>query len=328
MGWDGHSRKDIRYTPLVQLECCIYGGRRSRKDQGAIIRVRGSSDTREYLFKYLVYCSCVFTVLRSSFPSHLFSGRFAGSYYQETTPILYLGYFSESLENMAAALDILSRLPPPLKPIAGAVLSLGACYAINRLLSRRAVSGKRPRSSWKWDEEIVVVTGGSGGIGSAMVEGFARRGVTVVSLDIKPPSDADAISVSEKKSHFYQVDIRSRAAVQDAASWIRTNIGAPTVLINNAGLANGVSLLDAGESRIRDIFDVNILSHFWLVQAFLPDMVRRDHGHVVSVASVASYITLAGNVEYSCTKAGVMAFHEGLGQELRHRYGAKSVLTR
>jgi all-trans-retinol dehydrogenase (NAD+) len=255
---------------------------------------------------------------------------------------------------MAAAVDIFGRLPSSLKPIASVVLSLGVCYAINSLLSRRAVAGKRPGSSWRWNEEgegegegnkeIVVVTGGSGGIGGELVREFVRRGVTVVSLDIKPPSDDDDDDVDEndvigsekekekekkkKKSHFYQVDLRSRTAIKEAATHIRTTIGSPTVLINNAGLASGLPILQASESSIRDIFDVNILSHFWLVQEFLPEMVERDHGHVVSVASVAAYVTLAGNVEYSCAKAGVMAFHEGLGQELRHRYGAKSVLTR
>ncbi|KAL1967658.1 hypothetical protein VTN77DRAFT_2915 [Rasamsonia byssochlamydoides] len=56
-------------------------------------------------------------------------------------------------------------------------------------------------------------------------------------------------------------------------------------------------------------------------------MIKRNHGHVVTIASVASFAVLAGNVDYSCTKAAALAFHEGLTQELRHRYHADRVRT-
>lgn len=57
-------------------------------------------------------------------------------------------------------------------------------------------------------------------------------------------------------------------------------------------------------------------------------MIARNHGHVVTVASVASFAVHAANVDYCCTKVGELAFHEGLGSELRARYGAHKVRTR
>lgn len=230
------------------------------------------------------------------------------------------------------ALSTASDLLRPLAPYksTAVVLSLGAAVILaNGLLSRRAVRGKKKPSSWDWDREIVVVTGGSGGIGQELVNGFARRGVTVVSLDVRPAPDTAPAGMNKSAVHHYQVDVTSREAIRDVAARIRTDLGAdPTVLINNAGLAVGRPLLDGTEQTVRSVFDVNMLSHFWTTFEFVPSMVARDHGHVVSVASVASYVTLASNVEYSCTKAGVQAFHEGLGQDLRHRYGTRSVLTR
>lgn len=64
-----------------------------------------------------------------------------------------------------------------------------------------------------------------------------------------------------------------------------------------------------------------------MVKEFLPAMIKMNHGHVVTVASIASYVTIAQNVDYSCTKAAVVAFHEGLRQELDYRYGAPMVRT-
>lgn len=73
---------------------------------------------------------------------------------------------------------------------------------------------------------------------------------------------------------------------------------------------------------------MNTLAHFLTVKEFLPSMVRHNHGHVVTMASMASFITVGEMVDYACTKASALAFHEGLSQEIRHWYGATRVRTR
>lgn len=88
------------------------------------------------------------------------------------------------------------------------------------------------------------------------------------------------------------------------------------------------TILDESEEQIRRIFDVNTIAHFLLIKEFLPAMIRHDHGHIVTLASLASFVTGVKNVDYSCTKASALAFHEGLTQELRHVYNARKVRTR
>ena len=56
-------------------------------------------------------------------------------------------------------------------------------------------------------------------------------------------------------------------------------------------------------------------------------MVERNHGHVVTIASMASFYVVAGIVEYACSKAAALAFHEGLTQEVKHRYNAPGIRT-
>lgn len=65
-----------------------------------------------------------------------------------------------------------------------------------------------------------------------------------------------------------------------------------------------------------------------MVKEFLPSMIRDNHGHVITVASMASFVTVGEMVDYACTKASALAFHEGLGQELRYWYKAPKVRTR
>jgi short-subunit dehydrogenase len=124
---------------------------------------------------------------------------------------------------------------------------------------------------------------------------------------------------------FYKVDLAKAEAIKSIATKIRSEHGDPTVLINNAGIEFNKPILGLEESQIRRTFDVNILAHFLLVQEFLPAMVSGNHGHVVSVASLASFTTSAINVDYACTKSAALAFYEGLSQELRHIYNAPGV---
>lgn|SRR5688572_5277909 len=93
-------------------------------------------------------------------------------------------------------------------------------------------------------------------------------------------------------------------------------------------MANTLPLLEIPEASLQRIFNLNIIAPILLTQQFLPSMVKHNHGHIVNVASQASFATQATNVDYGATKSGLLAFHEGLGQELRHLYKAPRVRTR
>ena len=125
--------------------------------------------------------------------------------------------------------------------------------------------------------------------------------------------------------HFYKCDITSTETIHGAAQRIREEVGSPTVLINNAGVGTAKEMLEETDEEIERTFHVNSLAHFWIAREFLPNIVQQNHGHIVTVASMASFMTIASNVSYSCTKAAALSFYEGLAQELRHRYQAKKV---
>jgi all-trans-retinol dehydrogenase (NAD+) len=127
--------------------------------------------------------------------------------------------------------------------------------------------------------------------------------------------------------HYYQCDITSRADIHRAAEAIRSDLGSPSILVNNAGIGNAYTILDIPLESLRRLFDINLLSHWSTVQEFLPDMLTKKKGHIMSVASLASFVSLAAAVDYSCTKSALLAFHEGLVQELKHRYKCAQIKT-
>ncbi|GMF73078.1 unnamed protein product [Aspergillus oryzae] len=114
------------------------------------------------------------------------------------------------------------------------------------------------------------------------------------------------------------MDLTSSAAIKEIATKIRRDHGHPTVLINNAGVGFGGTILDEPEEKIRLTVEVNTLAHFWTVKEFLPSMIKNDHGHIVNIASMASFVALGEMADYACSKAGALAFHESLTQEIKH----------
>ena len=139
-------------------------------------------------------------------------------------------------------------------------------------------------------------------------------GVTT-STDLDPAS----------KVHYFQCDIRSPAKLAAVAESIRATVGHPTVVINNAGVARGKTVLESQPADVRFTFDVNTLAPFWVAREFLPRMVAADHGMVVTVSSYSAWLTIPNMVDYGASKAAALALHEGLAAELATRYKAPRV---
>lgn len=126
---------------------------------------------------------------------------------------------------------------------------------------------------------------------------------------------------------YYKCDIASRDEIHRAAEAIRSDLGNPSILVNNAGIGNSSTILDVPAENLRKLFEINLLSHWSTVQEFLPNMLAKKKGHIMSVASLASFVSLAGAADYSCTKAALLAFHETLTEELKHRYKCPQIKT-
>lgn len=167
----------------------------------------------------------------------------------------------------------------------------------------------------------VVITGGASGIGRLMALGFAARGATVAVLDVNLDGAqvvAKEMQAATGREHLaLAVDITDREAVYAAAEDVRNAVGDPDVVINNAGVISGKgSLLETPDDLIELTVDVNVLGLFWTTKAFLPAMVRRNAGHVVTIASASGMVGVSRLVEYAASKHAAIGFDESLRMEL------------
>ncbi|CAH0052504.1 unnamed protein product [Clonostachys solani] len=207
-----------------------------------------------------------------------------------------------------------------------AFVVLGGVRWLNRILSIMAQNSWRTAlpNDWDWPNEVAIVTGGSSGIGQAVAQRLVAKGLTVAILDVQDPPES---LKDQRRTHFYKCDISKPEAIAAVADAIRNELGDPTVLINNAGITHRSSILELSHEALQQLFAINCFAHWYTVQQFLPDMIKHNKGHVVTVASSASFIAVANAGDYSSSKSAIRAFHETLGTELKHIYDAPNVLT-
>lgn len=208
----------------------------------------------------------------------------------------------------------------------GRFLIFGVLKALNHHLNRYFANlGVYAADKPNWSREVIVVTGGSAGIGKALVEILSHvKRAKVAVLDMAPPQYAPA-PAGAPPIQFYKTDVTDPEQVKAAADAIRSTFGDVTMLVNNAGVATADLITDANPDGVARTWKVNTLSNWITCKEFLPAMIKRNHGHIMTVASSASFMSLPQMSAYTASKSATLAFHEVLRGELRTRYNAPRV---
>ena len=169
--------------------------------------------------------------------------------------------------------------------------------------------------------KLILVTGASSGIGEACARRFATEGARLA-LWARRRARLESLARTLETQHrvvpqLAEVDVRDRAAVTRAAEALVAAGEVPDVLINNAGLASGLSKVHEGDPDDWDrMIDTNLKGLLNVTRAILPHMVARRRGHVVNIGSTAGHQTYPmGNV-YNATKFGVRALTEGMNLDV------------
>ncbi|KAH0562350.1 hypothetical protein GP486_002952 [Trichoglossum hirsutum] len=188
------------------------------------------------------------------------------------------------------------------------------------ILNRRIAYGK-PREV-DLNDEVIVITGGASGLGLLIAEVYGLRGASVAVLDVRELEVGEARGVE-----FYKCDVGDREQVERVAKEIEEDfscdakqLGTPTILINNAAIAHGKSILDLSHEEIERTFRVNLLSHFHTIKTFLPGMIRENRGTVVTMSSVLAHLGCRNLSDYTSSKSALLALHASLTAELLHTH--------
>jgi all-trans-retinol dehydrogenase (NAD+) len=164
----------------------------------------------------------------------------------------------------------------------------------------------------------VLVTGAARGLGRQLSLQAARRGARIVAWDLDGPGlEALAGELGDALVARSVVDVTDRTSVAGGVEALPGGPDDVDVVVNNAGVVSGARLVDLQPEQIERTFSVNVLALYWVTQAFLPSMLRRDRGHVVTMASAAGLVGVAKQTDYSASKHAAVGFMESLRAELR-----------
>ncbi|MGH7790271.1 MAG: SDR family NAD(P)-dependent oxidoreductase, partial [Candidatus Binatia bacterium] len=162
----------------------------------------------------------------------------------------------------------------------------------------------------------VVITGGASGIGRLTALALARRGARLTIWDINREALDRVVAELGAEARGVLCDVGDRAQVYARAAETTAAGGPVDVLINNAGIVSGHDFLDLPDAKIQATFDINVLALFWTCKAFLPAMIERNRGHLVTIASASGLIGVARLADYSASKWAAVGFDESLRAEL------------
>lgn len=175
------------------------------------------------------------------------------------------------------------------------------------------------------EKKVALITGGSRGIGQAIVEVFAEAGYSVAFTYASNQTAADAVvaAIADQGGAALGLpaDVRDYSRAADVVREVQDALGPITVLVNNAGIKKDMPLMKMDPASWQDVLDTNLTGTFNYTRALIGSLVRTG-GAIVNVASTSGVTGMAGQSNYSASKAGVIGFTRALAKEVV-RFGVR-----
>lgn len=167
--------------------------------------------------------------------------------------------------------------------------------------------------------EVALVTGASRGIGKSIAASLAAAGATVIGTATSA-AGAEGISAAlDGKGRGLVLNVSDDESVQAAIKDIQSSEGAPTILVNNAGITRDNLLMRMKQEEWDDVVATNLTGMYRVSKACLRGMMKARKGRIISIASVIAVMGNAGQANYAATKAGMIGFSKSLAREIGSR---------
>lgn len=167
--------------------------------------------------------------------------------------------------------------------------------------------------------KLALITGGGGGLGSALAEGFAREGARVIVVDIdldRAQVVANRITQAGGTAWAESVDVTDRAATAKLADALMARLGTIDVLVNNAGISGKARIDDPNAAQVWDrLIEVNLQGLFNVTHAFVPAL-KQSHGCIVNLSSIVAFVSGISSAGYIASKGAVRSFTQALARDL------------
>lgn len=172
------------------------------------------------------------------------------------------------------------------------------------------------------DMQVALVTGASRGIGKAILHALGAEGLTVIGTATSQ-NGANAIQEYIDEAGYrgkaLVLDVTQDDSIKALLDAIKADFGAPTILVNNAGITKDNLLMRMKDDEWNDVINTNLSSIYRLSKACMRDMMKAKTGRIVNISSVVGASGNAGQTNYAAAKAGIFGFTKSLAQEVGSR---------
>ncbi len=172
------------------------------------------------------------------------------------------------------------------------------------------------------ENEIALVTGASRGIGQAIALALGRAGARVVGTATSEAGAGritDTLKENGIEGRGLVLDVTDPGSIEAGLKAMEEAVGAPTILVNNAGITRDTLLMRMKDEDWQAIIDTNLTSIYRMSKACLRAMTKARRGRIISIASVVGVAGNAGQTNYAAAKAGVIGFSKALAREVGPR---------
>jgi 3-oxoacyl-[acyl-carrier protein] reductase len=166
-----------------------------------------------------------------------------------------------------------------------------------------------------FSNKVALITGGSRGIGRAIVQALAQEGAKVAFTYSQNKALADEIADGESVVAF-QADVSQFGQAKDLVKQLRERFGHIDILVNNAGITRDKLIALMGEKDWDDVLDTNLKGAFNMSKHVVGAMLRQKSGTILNVTSVSGMVGVPGQANYSASKAGMIGLTKALAKEL------------
>ena len=167
--------------------------------------------------------------------------------------------------------------------------------------------------------EVALVTGASRGIGAAIAAQLAAAGARVIGTATSENGAAAIGDALGDGGRGIVLNIGDEASVAEALATVQAEEGAPTILVNNAGITRDNLLMRMKDEEWDDVINTNLSGIFRLSKGCLRGMMKAKRGRIISIASVIGIMGNAGQANYAAAKAGIIGFSKSLAREIGSR---------
>ena len=167
--------------------------------------------------------------------------------------------------------------------------------------------------------KVAVITGASRGIGAAIAENFSSQGVNVAIIYNGNETAANTVKENAEKNgvkaEIYKCNVANSEECIETVKAITETFGGIDILVNNAGITRDNLLISMSDEEFDDVINTNLKGCFNMIKACGRNFIKRKYGKIINISSVSALLGTAGQVNYSSSKAGVIALTKVTARE-------------